>query len=88
MTNVTIYTKDYCPYCARAKALLNSKGISYQEIDVTNDAALQVEMMDRSQQRTVPQIFIGEQHVGGSDDLRALEQSGQLDRIFETTAAA
>ena len=88
MTNVTIYTKDYCPYCARAKALLNSKGISYQEIDVTNDAALQVEMMDRSQQRTVPQIFIGEQHVGGSDDLRALERSGELDRIFETMAAA
>ena len=88
MTNVTIYTKDYCPYCARAKALLNSKGISYQEIDVTNDAALQVEMMDRSQQRTVPQIFIGEQHVGGSDDQRALERSGELDRIFETTAAA
>ena len=88
MTNVTIYTKDYCPYCKRAKALLDRKGISYHEIDVTYDKALQAEMIERSQRRTVPQIFVGQQHVGGSDDLVALDRSGDLDRLFDTTAAA
>ena len=88
MTNVTIYTKDYCPYCKRAKALLDRKGIAYHEIDVTYDEALQEEMMTRSQRRTVPQIFVGERHIGGSDDLQALDRSGELDRLFETAAAA
>jgi glutaredoxin 3 len=88
MTNVTIYTKYYCPYCKRAKALLDRKGIAYHEIDVTYDEALQEEMMELSQRRTVPQIFFGEQHIGGSDDLLALDRSGELDRFFAAAAAA
>ncbi len=88
MTHVTIYTKDYCPYCKRAKALLDRKGIAYHEIDVTYDESLQVEMQERSQRRTVPQIFVGEQHIGGSDDLIALDRSGEFDRLFESQAAA
>ena len=88
MTEVTIYTKDYCPYCRRAKALLDRKGIAYHEIDVTYDESLQAEMMDRSRRRTVPQIFVGEQHIGGSDDLIALDRSGEFDRLFGTPAAA
>ena len=88
MTNVTIYTKDYCPYCKRAKALLDRKGTAYTEIDVTHDESLQAEMMVRSQRRTVPQIFVGNLHIGGSDDLIAAEHSGELDRLLGTTAAA
>jgi glutaredoxin 3 len=88
MTEVTIYTKYYCPYCARAKALLDRKGIAYHEIEVAHDPALQVEMQERSQRRTVPQIFIGDRHIGGSDDLLALERSGELDRLLEERAAA
>ncbi|MDJ0918462.1 MAG: glutaredoxin 3 [Woeseiaceae bacterium] len=88
MTNVTIYTKNYCPYCTRAKALLDRKGIAYDEIDVTYDEALQSEMKERSQRRTVPQIFVGEQHIGGSDDLVALDQSGEFDRLFGASVAA
>ena len=88
MTNVTIYTKDYCPFCQRAKALLDRKGIAYHEIDVTYDEVLQVEMQDRSQRRTVPQIFVDEHHIGGSDDLHALARSGELDRLLDAPAAA
>jgi len=82
MSDITIYTKDYCPYCARAKALLGAKGASFNEINVTHDAELQAEMMDRSQRRTVPQIFIDERHIGGSDDLAALEAAGELDPLL------
>jgi GrxC family glutaredoxin len=88
MTNVIIYTKDYCPYCERAKALLDRKNISYHEIDVTYDEALQKEMRERSQRRTVPQIFVEEMHIGGSDELLVLDRSGELDRLFDTRAAA
>jgi len=88
MTKVTIYTKSYCPYCHRAKALLDRKGIAYDEIEVAHDPALQAEMMERSQRRTVPQIFFGDRHIGGSDDLQALESNGELDRLLEERTAA
>ena len=73
MDQVIIYTKDYCPYCASAKALLQDKGVSFTEIDVTYDSDLHAEMVERSGRRTVPQIFIRGVHVGGYDDLSALE---------------
>ena len=88
MTEVTIYTKFYCPYCTRAKALLDRKGVPYTEIEVAHDPALQAEMQERSQRRTVPQIFFGDLHIGGSDDLLELERSGDLDRLLDERAAA
>ena len=88
MTRVEIYAKNYCPFCARAKALLDRKNIGYEEIDVTVDPSLQVEMQKRSQRRTVPQIFIDGVHVGGSDDLIEAERSGALDRLLAGQATA
>jgi thioredoxin reductase (NADPH) len=82
MPNVVLYTKDYCGFCAQAKALLNSKGAEFTEIDVTHDADLQAEMMERSGRQTVPQIFIDGQHVGGFDDLAALDATGGLDPLL------
>jgi glutaredoxin 3 len=85
MANITIYTKDYCPHCVKAKALLKQKGQepNIKEIDITHDEKLQVEMMEKSGgRRTVPQIFIGNTHVGGADDLYALNQAGKLDGIL------
>ena len=82
MSNITIYTKDYCGYCARAKALLTAKGVDFIEIDVTNDQALEAEMIERSNQRTVPQVFIDHHHIGGFDDLATLDASGQLDPLL------
>ncbi|MBK8859643.1 MAG: glutaredoxin 3 [Sphingomonadales bacterium] len=80
MANIEIYTKFLCPYCTRAKALLEVKGVAFREIDVTMDAALRRTMMDRSNGRTtVPQIFIDGQHIGGSDELAALDARGGLD---------
>ncbi|GAA5217094.1 glutaredoxin 3 [Corallincola platygyrae] len=69
MPEITIYTKDYCPYCKAAKRLLTSKGLAFEEFDVTHNAELQAEMRHRSQRRTVPQIFFDQQHIGGCDDL-------------------
>ncbi|MCC7257650.1 MAG: glutaredoxin 3 [Gammaproteobacteria bacterium] len=80
--NVLMYTKDYCPYCAAAKSLLGRKGVAFREIDVTHDDALREQMIERSNRRTVPQIFIGDQHVGGFDDLAALDQQGRLDPLL------
>ncbi len=83
MPKIEIYTKFLCPYCARAEALLTRKGARYDEIDVTMDAARRDEMIARSGGRmTVPQIFIGNRHVGGSDDLVAMDQSGELDTLL------
>jgi len=82
MNTIEIYTKDYCPYCTRARALLSAKGVSFTEIDVTHDRARQAEMTERSGRRTVPQIFIQSAHVGGYDDLSALEAAGELDRLL------
>ena len=79
---VEIYSKDWCPFCDRAKTLLQAKGVAYTEIDVTDDATREQEMRRRSGRRSVPQIFIGENHVGGFDDLKALDQAGELDPII------
>ena len=79
---VTIYTSAWCGFCMRAKALLDRKGIAYTEIDVDGNRALREEMIARSGRRTVPQVFIGEHHVGGSEDLAAAEWSGELDRLL------
>ena len=80
---ITIYTKDYCPYCVKAKELLKQKKQSFTEIDVTHDADKLQEMLAKSNgKRTVPQIFIGDTHVGGCDDLYALNQAGKLDPLL------
>ncbi len=79
---VTIYTSAWCGYCMRARALLDGRGIAYREIDVDGDPAHRREMIARSGRRTVPQVFIGEHHVGGSDDLAAAATSGALDRLL------
>jgi glutaredoxin 3 len=78
---ITMYVTGWCPYCQRAKALLNSKQLVFSEIDVDEDPKLRQEMTARSGRRTVPQIFIGERHVGGCDDLYALESNGELDQL-------
>ena len=87
MSDVTIYTKMFCGYCARAKKLLKKKGVAFTEHDVTFAPSLRSEMVQRAGGRkTVPQIFIGETHVGGSDDLRALEANGGLDALLAEAA--
>jgi glutaredoxin 3 len=78
---ITVYSTGWCPYCQRAKALLNSKQLVFNEIDVDEDPKSRQEMTTRSGRRTVPQIFIGERHVGGCDDLIALEERGELDQL-------
>lgn len=80
--NIDLYSSRWCGFCMRAKMLLDSKGVQYNEIDVDQDSALRAQMMQRSGRRTVPQIFIDEVHVGGCDDLYALERSGQLDELL------
>lgn len=82
MANVEIYTKSWCPFCARAKARLDRLGVSYHEIDVTKDSVSEFEMMSRSSRHTIPQIFINGRHLGGNDDLVAAERDGQLDRLL------
>lgn len=83
MSQVTVYSKGYCPYCHAAKALLDKKGVAYVEHDVTSDTQKRDEMLARSNGgRTVPQIFIADQHIGGFDDLNALEQRGELDALL------
>jgi len=83
MKPITIYTTELCPYCRRAKDLLAKKGVKYNEIDVTYDPTERARMMERaSGRRSVPQIFIGGTHVGGCDDLHALEAKGGLDPLL------
>jgi len=83
MRRIRIYTTPICPYCVRAKALLKQKGAEFEEVDVFADARARKEMVRKSGGRTtVPQIFIGETHVGGSDDLAALERAGALDPML------
>ncbi|MBV9931985.1 MAG: glutaredoxin 3 [Alphaproteobacteria bacterium] len=84
MARVEIYTKFGCPYCARAKALLDQKGVEYEEYEINSTPGKRDEMMERSGGRhTVPQVFIDGRHVGGSDDLAALERAGELDPMLE-----
>jgi glutaredoxin 3 len=86
--SVTLYTTRYCPYCIRARNLLDSKGVAYRDIAVDNDPRLRREMMTRSGRGTVPQIWIGERHIGGFDDMYLLERQGQLDGILKGAGAA
>lgn len=82
MSEIIIYSKEVCPYCARAKSLLQRKGVSFTEIKITDDATRE-EMVKKSGGRmTVPQIFIGEKHIGGCDDLYALDAAGKLDELL------
>jgi len=83
MPKVTIYTTPFCPYCHSAKALLRRKNVDFSEIDVSYDAQERQQMMAKANgRRTVPQIFIGETHVGGSDELHALDRQGKLDPLL------
>lgn len=82
MKPVLVYSTRICPYCMMAKRLLGSKGVQYQEVMVDGDDAQRSAMMQRSGRRTVPQIFIGETHVGGFDELSALERAGKLDALL------
>lgn len=83
---VEIYTKFACPYCVRAKHLLDSKGVAYTEYDVTMGGAKRDEMVSRAPRaRTVPQIFVNDIAIGGSDDLRALDNNGKLDTMLAGT---
>ena len=82
MAKVEIYTTPFCGHCARAKGLLEQKGAAYDEMDVMEDSAKRAEMRERSKRSTVPQIFINGQHIGGSDELAALERAGKLDSLL------
>ncbi|MDP6193553.1 MAG: glutaredoxin 3 [Prochlorococcus sp.] len=87
MTNVEIYTWQTCPFCVRAKALLDRKGVSYQEYAIDGDQAARVAMAERAGGRTsVPQIFIDDRGLGGCDELHALERAGQLDQLLQGKA--
>jgi glutaredoxin 3 len=79
---VVLYTTGWCPYCQRARKLLEKKGVSYTEVDIESAPEKRAEMQARSGRRTVPQIFIGDTHVGGCDDLHDLEDEGKLDALL------
>ena len=89
MAAVTLYTRPLCPYCVRAVSLLKKKGVAFEEIDVGFDAGKKQEMMQRANgARTFPQIFIGDLHVGGCDEMMALERAGKLDDVLREQGAA
>ncbi|MFC5066837.1 glutaredoxin 3 [Flaviflagellibacter deserti] len=83
MANVTIYTKPWCPYCDAARELLTGKGIDFTEIDISGKAEIRAEMIQRANGRTtVPQVFVGDRHLGGCDDIYALDSVGKLDPVL------
>jgi glutaredoxin 3 len=87
VAKVQVYTTNYCPYCFRAKALLQHKGVAFEEIDVTDDQALRDKMVKLAGgRRTVPEIFINDKIIGGYDELRALEDDGKLDELLAASA--
>ncbi len=89
MPHVALYTTAFCPYCFMAKRLLHQKGVNYEEIDIGQNPERRQEMMEKSGGRhTVPQIFIGETHVGGCDDLHSLERAGQLDQLLDNSSTS
>ncbi len=88
MASIVVYSTHWCPYCNMAKRLLREKGQEWEEIDVEAQPERRREMMERSGRHTVPQIWIGERHVGGYDDLAALEVAGLLDALLETGGGA
>ena len=83
---ITIYTASYCPYCARAKRLLDRKGVPYEEIDAEGDDALRAWLVAKTGQQTVPQVFAGERSLGGFRDIDALDREGKLDPILHGEA--
>ncbi|MBV9509338.1 MAG: glutaredoxin 3 [Caulobacteraceae bacterium] len=86
MQHVTIYTRPFCGYCARALSLLKAKGADFTEIEAGFDPAKRKEMVERSGRSTFPQIFVGETHIGGCDDMVALEEAGKLDALLGAPA--
>ena len=86
MTRVKLYTTTSCPFCIRAKRLLEARGIPFEDIDVGNDDALREEIMQRTGRRTVPQIFIDERSIGGFEELAALDAAGKLAELHEPAA--
>ena len=87
MSDVYLYSTQTCPFCIQAKQLLASKGVEFEEISVDGNPELRMEMMEKSGQRTVPQIWIDEVHVGGCEDLYALERAGKLDDMLKKSVA-
>lgn len=83
MSRIEIYTKNYCPYCSRAKELLQIKGAEFIEYDITDDPAKEREMRARSQRQTVPEIFVDDRLIGGCSDLFELDERGELDRLLD-----
>ncbi|WP_454254304.1 glutaredoxin 3 [Pseudomonas sp. Marseille-Q8238] len=83
MPAVVVYSSAWCPYCIRAKQLLNNKGVAFEEISVDGQPQVRAEMVRKAGRTSVPQIWIGEQHVGGCDDLFALERAGKLDALLK-----
>ena len=83
MAKIEVYTTDYCPYCVKAKTLLSTKGAAFTEIDVTGDDDARIALVKKANgMKTVPQIFIDDRHIGGFDDLNALDQKGELDPLL------
>lgn len=82
MAHVTIYTRDFCGYCARALSTLSAKGADFTEINAGNDPAQRQVMVEKSGRSTFPQIFVGDRHIGGCDDLMALDRQGKLDELL------
>ena len=83
MPEILIYTSTICPYCIMAKRLLDNKGASYQEINIDKQPVMREKMMRETKRRTVPQIYIGDQHIGGFDELYALDRKNELDSLIE-----
>lgn len=88
MKKVIVYSKDYCPYCDRAKALLKKKGVSFEAVELENDPEGFEALKAKTGWMTVPQIFIGDQMIGGYTDLAALDRSGELDRLLDTDSTS
>lgn len=84
VSDVLIYSSNFCPFCVRAKQLLQSKGLGFKELVVDGDPELRQQMMQKSGRHTVPQIWVGETHVGGCDDLFALERAGEFDTLVQS----
>ncbi|MDE1168172.1 MAG: glutaredoxin 3 [Pseudomonas sp.] len=83
MSHVVVYSSDWCPYCMRAKALLEGKGVAFEEIKVDGQPQVRADMVKKAGRTSVPQIWIGDRHVGGCDDLYALERAGKLDALLK-----
>lgn len=81
MANITIYSKQWCSYCANAKRLLTARGFEYQDVDITHDPAEEARLIEQTGQRTVPQIFVNDKHIGGFVELARLVARGELDHL-------